>query len=73
MEPALSAEERQRLRSTVLRSMQLQLETTEEHIEAIKKRTLAKLDLLQQTPLVPASQQELLIRQVLQLERRRGE
>ncbi|CAI1738366.1 hypothetical protein SEUBUCD646_0O03660 [Saccharomyces eubayanus] len=69
MEPALSAEERQRLRSTVLRT----IETTEQHIDAIKKHTLAKLDLLQQAPAVSASQQELLIRQVLQLERRRGE
>ncbi|QHS73836.1 borealin [Saccharomyces paradoxus] len=73
MVPVLTPEERQKLRSTVLHRMQLQLEKTEKQIETIKKQTLAKLNLLQQPGPASASQQKELIRQVLEQEELRIE
>ncbi|AJU20548.1 Nbl1p [Saccharomyces cerevisiae YJM1433] len=75
MIPALTPEERQKLRSAILHRMQLELETTEKLIENIKEETLKKLNLLQQpdATYISAPQSKELIREVLEQEGRRIE
>ncbi|XKU28352.1 Borealin [Saccharomyces cerevisiae] len=73
MIPALTPEERQKLRSAILHRMQLELETTEKLIENIKEETLKKLNLLQQPDATSAPQSKELIREVLEQEGRRIE